>query len=790
MILLPIFDGEVPDMDDRLAQFADDATATLAADPELRLEARAGLLAQLKERSEAFRAAGHEEDESNGLALDAFGDPKELAGKLRAANKWRRWQRAFVQVLLRWVLVPAILLMALVMCYSLLLQVQDCSTDDLSIFTQLPALPHVLISQSPDDRFAAQTQSPIFQPVSKDVFWLANPNRIIHLGYFINSLSKLDSSGMSIISTAEKLDPDNANYNYRIASLLLEKSLKIEYHRKVDPITNTDYSFTITDRLLFDRSMQEIVKGMAKPCLRRYGQDIQRERMGMLPEPKTAEDYYIRLKVLNGIGNDAESNPARIPLFEGCLIYSRMLLAQGHNNDASRYALACQRITEQSIGDSNSFNQLLEAQRNYSIHSKEIEAIYEQLGHPQHAKHTHESVAKINALFKLNNGKRNTISLNSLASHIEKIGGYSLESYHLFELAFINPAKITRDTLAPYRQFKQTLFEKFWLCLFLLLLCGSLPICWLAGVLRFRALRLRRGSSFQLLSMWKWLPRILAIGVLPIALYFIYTRYSGIAGRDYSVDHSWPRFSLECLLTIMAVMLLLNWQTGLCVRRRCRALLIPTPGGKEILRHTFAAWARWLRYFCWYAGLLLAISPDDMPPMIIPAIIAGAFAVATLIVIAIVTWRKKWARRWAQVTVRRLTMLTCFFAIIFISASAGEQIIRNEDPWQMLSYAISFGVLLLIAAIYPIYHHIRQLLQPRQFTLYYTLAARATLLTGAMALLLFMLTLAPYLSHYQLACIRRDRVVFPSHGELTAPAVEAQIVPELRQKMLRILNER
>ena len=24
--------------------------------------------------------------------------------------------------------------------------------------------------------------------------------------------------------------------------------------------------------------------------------------MGMLPEPKTAEDYYIRLKVLNGIG--------------------------------------------------------------------------------------------------------------------------------------------------------------------------------------------------------------------------------------------------------------------------------------------------------------------------------------------------------------------------------------------------------------------------------------------------------------------------------------------------------
>ena len=148
--------------------------------------------------------------------------------------------------------------------------------------------------------------------------------------------------------------------------------------------------------------------------------------------------------------------------------------------------------------------------------------------------------------------------------------------------------------------------------------------------------------------------------------------------------------------------------------------------------------------------------------MIIPAIIAGAFAVATLIVIAIVTWRKKWARRWAQVTVRRLTMLTCFFAIIFISASAGEQIIRNEDPWQMLSYAISFGVLLLIAAIYPIYHHIRQLLQPRQFTLYYTLAARAALLTGAMALLLFMLTLAPYLSHYQFACIRRDRVVFPA----------------------------
>jgi len=255
-------------MDDRIEQFADDATASLAADPELRLEARAGILAQLSEYQKSYRAAGHDEEESIEFALRSQCDPREISDKLLQANKQRMKTRRLQRVALRWILVPAALILAVLCWNRLLLHAYDFLPKTSDATGQPPP---IFFFKTLQQRFDAATKADLFNHLgdSAAVFWLSDPHRIAHISYFLNSrFGYTDSPAqyrklILIAEYAESLDPDNANYNYILACHLLYSAVKENNPRKGDPHRAPGNSYVIKNRLMLDRAMQEIAKGMA-----------------------------------------------------------------------------------------------------------------------------------------------------------------------------------------------------------------------------------------------------------------------------------------------------------------------------------------------------------------------------------------------------------------------------------------------------------------------------------------------------------------------------------------------
>jgi len=67
-------------LDERLKKLAEEATAGLQADPELRLDVQHELQSHLERSAETFREEGCNEEESLEQAAKVFGTPLELAG--------------------------------------------------------------------------------------------------------------------------------------------------------------------------------------------------------------------------------------------------------------------------------------------------------------------------------------------------------------------------------------------------------------------------------------------------------------------------------------------------------------------------------------------------------------------------------------------------------------------------------------------------------------------------------------------------------------------------------------
>jgi len=111
---------------------------------------------------------------------------------------------------------------------------------------------------------------------------------------------------------------------------------------------------------------------------------------------------------------------------------------------------------------------------------------------------------------------------------------------------------------------------------------------WMLGWLYGRVSR--QGSAVPLLLMPRLRQLALIFGVgtlLPIGLYFVFTRFSGVSGREYSLvptkfaagSGALPGilFLAEVSALILAVVLLTGWLAKRQVRRRCLELHVPVP---------------------------------------------------------------------------------------------------------------------------------------------------------------------------------------------------------------------
>ncbi|HEX2949623.1 MAG TPA: permease prefix domain 1-containing protein, partial [Armatimonadota bacterium] len=134
-------------MDDRFSQLITDATSGLKDDPELRLDVAAELTSHLEETTQHFAEEGMSETDSAEQAMKTFGSPLEVAGELLAANKHRMRLRALARLVLRAVVVPVAVVVALCFAYSGLRQVEQVYTALVQTYRDFELqLPEVLVA--------------------------------------------------------------------------------------------------------------------------------------------------------------------------------------------------------------------------------------------------------------------------------------------------------------------------------------------------------------------------------------------------------------------------------------------------------------------------------------------------------------------------------------------------------------------------------------------------------------------------------------------------------------------
>jgi len=95
---------------------------------------------------------------------------------------------------------------------------------------------------------------------------------------------------------------------------------------------------------------------------------------------------------------------------------------------------------------------------------------------------------------------------------------------------------------------------------------------------RWRTAREASSPPILLLPSWRTAARILGLGVLlPLLTFYVYTRLSGLAGRECSVYHLWPRFLLELVLLTVTILAATISAARRAIRERCGSLGVPVP---------------------------------------------------------------------------------------------------------------------------------------------------------------------------------------------------------------------
>lgn len=282
-------------------QLLNDATIGLKGDPELRLDVKQELASHLEAATDAYRDSGKTEAESLDLAAKTFGSPLEMATELQAANLNRMKWRALARLAAGALLVPGAIAVAWLIATPTLkqtrgilssinligfdiLKANDFMQDQQQTFERhLPPEKRLILFGDKSRLTAAEQQRAIWEKDPTNQVFYGN-----YITYLISTHQGATNQGAIIqmekaLREGERLDPDNARYNYLLAHLLLNKAAEINQDKTPAGNTNKQYRMIIKDRALLDQAMSEYAKGNAKPFWTPRTREMFLLRMSLLP---------------------------------------------------------------------------------------------------------------------------------------------------------------------------------------------------------------------------------------------------------------------------------------------------------------------------------------------------------------------------------------------------------------------------------------------------------------------------------------------------------------------------
>jgi len=563
-------------------EFLTAATSGLKHDRELQLDVQAELRSHIEEHQREAEANGLTPAAAEEEAVRAMGAVADVATGLEQANRRRMRFRALVRLAAQWLLAPlavavaamtadlgslqALRVMSNLNGYDIPLIPSGGASEDLGMRRSL----------TPDQRLVLHGDTTKPTPIAQQkAIWDKWPTNKVYLHNYVTCLLSKEPDDTVVaaeITKLQPLDPDNARFDYILAGRLLKEAVE-DKRREVkgpDGKTKTETDTVIKDRAKLDEAMAHFKAGLAKPEFRRYGREMNTERLAIMGEPTSLLQEIAQISFLAGTLLPDASKWR--DLERKTLFYGELLASEGRRAEADIFLNAHNRFVLQINRDVFVLIDVLVVGAIANLAAERVPAIYEKLGDTAAAERAREEAAVLAAPVK------------QFKERVKAFGppaGQAWETVTRYGSIIANmllPALgeyPTAEELAPSRHSEYVAAEGLALGILSVVLFVMM-LLFVFVALYYRWVRPGRTATLLLLPEASEVARLLAYGVLlPLLGYYLVTRWLPWGPRELGLGYG-GEVLLASLLTLLFVMMGITVTlAGRLVRRRCQELQLP-----------------------------------------------------------------------------------------------------------------------------------------------------------------------------------------------------------------------
>ena len=569
------------------------ATVLLEVDRELYLDVGQELRAHLEDSAEEFRQAGYGEEDASSSAAKALGDPDELAETLWRANRFRMRIRGILRWTARATLMPAAILIVIALAVGVAAVVWPDTPKS------VPA--SWLADLTEDERFIFLGDDngggKLERAKSIADRWPDNP--IYYSHYVIEVLNQVDRQKiqkdpsyvaelLGVLGKGERIDPENALYNFLKASLLLEASsrLTMDEMRPYRPYERTKngqlspkycWKIEIHDLTTFQRALSEFYSGLPKSSFTRYWHKMEELRLALLDHPKRLSTAFHQLIVPGetsvpqdlmwlklgrslwayAVQRGEAGDPAAVNLTQSVMLMG------------AKSGISSDFLVELIVGDIL-INDALAHQ----------EYVHNALGQPALAESAYVQRMERSKFA----GGLNRDVLGMAPEQIKHAGLFwSVSGSHWVDFGR------TTEHLEPMRTAEYTVALQLGLLVLLGVLATLALVCAVATV---ESLFARQSNKGILLFVgWRRIMRICLLAiVLPLTTYGLYAHVQVANENAYGVNYTIDRIVLEWASVMSVVCVLLIALSHRAIRRRVVQLGLAVPEHVPLRKRKLLVW--------------------------------------------------------------------------------------------------------------------------------------------------------------------------------------------------------
>lgn len=529
------------DIKQKIEDLASRASMALKGDSELFLEAKEELISHLEDKVDHLRHEGLSEEDAWSNAVKCFGSPSEISESLLSANLKRIKLRALSRLVIRYCFFPTSLLcffwvLSFIFPYGLDKNYTNSSfwAEDLDEYLELSSESSFLIYGDMSRKTIEQQQRAIWEKFPGNKMYFSN--------YFTHLLAKRENYSLDYLikecSFGENLEPENARYNLILGYLFLEKAYEG---------FGTDEEKLI-DRKLLDQAVGELKKVMVKTHYNHYGLEVVRERVELFPE---VEDLVGRLHRLSYAAGMILPDVSCIRSLTNFLPkYFKLLEQEGKLNEVESLVDFCLHSAKLLHDNSTTLIELLVGRSLINIWKRDYASVYDKIGMEEKRKEMEALVLAVNKEFEMREDdlekgksledklkKEAGILVGMLMPAVSEAGGrfVNFDFTWIRWIEFIQGEKVVLGILV---------------FLFLLFSISFYIIGW-----RWRFSKRLDSIPVMLIPRWPfWIYFIGLCFVLPLFLYYFYSRLTVLSGREYSITYLYHRYILEAVLLISFIL--------------------------------------------------------------------------------------------------------------------------------------------------------------------------------------------------------------------------------------------